>query len=468
MFKSSAVTAALLAAALCMAASGPLRAAVSEAEAQDLGGKLTAFGAEKAGNADGSIPEYTGGLKSVPGYDPKADRYIDPFKDEKPVYTVDAGNMSKYEASLTEGDKAMLKKYPDYKIMVYPSHRTVWYPDWVTDNIKKNATTAKLVGSVEGDGVGGAAPDGFPWQGTPFPIPKNGFEVMWNHKIAPGAAVSHHLNKAFMVDTSGGVTDLPVANEYFVRSWYDQSGALRKQTYDATMGVSSRLQDPPSSAGIVFLNYYTPSTDDGGQKVWFYTPGQRRVRKAPEFAYDTPIASYGGVLQWDELWGFIGRMDRFDMQLVGKKEMIVPYNVFGVTNNLPARGTLGKSFIQPEAVRYEKHRVWVVEAKRKDNARHAYKLRRFYVDEDCWCIVSSESYDDSGKLWKVGKIYSFPSYNTGGVDNATWNFNDVIKGNYFIINIGAGDPGFFNRNYTSAEGLNIPLTPASVAAGSSR
>ncbi len=447
----------------------PGYAAVSAQEAEQLGKNLTEFGAEKAGNADGSIPAYTGGLKSVPGYTSGADRYINPFKDEKPLYTIDAKNLAQYESLVTEGNKALIKKYPEtYHLDVYPSHRTVWYPQWSLENTAKNATTARLAGSVEGDSMSGAAPDGLPFQGVPFPIPKNGYEVMWNFKLHVSPAVIHRMASAWLVDTSGGVTGLPTTNEWYLQPWWEQDGKLRAKTFDATLGFSAQLQSPPSSAGITFLNYYLPTAADEGQKVWFYTPGQRRVRRAPEFAYDIPIAAYGGVIFWDEVTGFVGRLDRFDFKLVGKKEMIIPYNTIDVVNTTTPRKALGTHHVDPGAMRWEKHRVWVVEATRKPDARHAYKLRRFYIDEDSWCLVSTEDYDDASNLWRVTNENTFPTYDIGGLDNISWGTNDLIKGNYFLINVGAADSGFYARSYASSEGLNIALTPDAVVASGVR
>ncbi|SFB41359.1 Protein of unknown function [Collimonas sp. OK607] len=445
-------------------------AEVTAEEAKQLGATLTEFGAEKAGNADGSIPAYTGGLTKPPaGWTKGDDRYIDPFASEKPLYSVTAKNMSQYAAMLTEGNKAMLTRFPDtYRLDVYPTHRTVAYPSWVLKNTVKNAATAKLGGQVEGDTVVGADAENSPFPGIPFPIPKSGVEVMWNYNFHYTAAVTHTVPGAWLVDTGGNISNLPTPDEYYLHPWYEQTGKLRKETYNAVHGFTSVLLDPPSSAGIVFLNYYMHNAADGGQKVWFYTPGQRRVRAAPEFAYDIPIASYGGVLLWDEVHGFNGRMDRFDFKLVGKKEMLVPYNVFGVTNQVLSKDFLGKKHVNPDAVRFEKRRVWVVDTTRKANARHVYSRRTFYVEEDCWCIVASEAYDNGGKLWKNASLYTFPTYDVGGVNNDGWGFNDLIKGNYFVANSGRKDPGKFVRSYLSHEGLPLTLSPQSVVGGSVR
>src|SRR3954469_7272209 len=144
------LVAALAAAALPLAAS----AALSAEEAKALGTTLTAVGAEKAGNKDGSIPAYTGGLTTAPA-DYKAGDGIraNPFAAEKPTLTVDAKNMAQYGDKLTEGTKALLKAYPSFRLDVYPTHRTVAFPKFVAENTARSAVKAKTMNdgrSMEG------------------------------------------------------------------------------------------------------------------------------------------------------------------------------------------------------------------------------------------------------------------------------------------------------------------------------
>lgn len=443
--------------------------AVSAEEARRLGADLTEFGAVKAANADGSIPAYTGGQANVPAYNPKTmDQYIDPYKDDKPLFKIDAKNASQYDALLMPGSKAMLKQYASFRMDVYPSRRSFRYSAAALQNSVKNATTAKLTGEVEGDALSGADTGGVPFAGIPFPIPKTGYEVLWNHHARFSAAVSHNMGSGYLVDAAGKVIDLPSVNSYFLHPWYDTSNKLRAQTFDALFGFSATLRSPPSQAGVVFLSYYTANAAERGQRTWFYTPGQRRVRLAPEFSYDVPIAGYGGVTVWDDVYGYLGRMDRFDFKLAGKKELLIPYNVFGVTNTMTTQESVGPKHINPEAVRWERHRVWVVEGTRKPDARHIYSRRTFYVDEDCWCIVASEAYDNSNALWRVSNYYTFPTYDTGGFNTDSWSTNDLIKGNYFVLNVGHKEPGNSIRSYSTADGLPIALTPQAVGAAGVR
>jgi hypothetical protein len=440
-------------------------AAVSADEAKQLGTTLTRFGADAKANADGSIPAYTGGLKK--SHPDGADQYADPFVNEKPLYSISAKNMGEYQALLGEGTRTLLQRFPTYRLDVYPTHRSMAYADWFLDNTVKNATTAKLGGSVEGDKVTGTAADGGAYQGIPFPIPKNGYEVMWNAMFHFAPPIAMLSNSSWLVDTNGGKVPLPNFFAAYMHPWSEQTGKLRKEAYDAVFGFWTTLTSPPTQAGTVFLNYYLPDAA-APTPIWIYTPGQRRVRKAPEFAYDIPMSAYAGVLFWDEPWGFVGRMDRFNMKLVGKKEMIIPYNTFGVTNQKTSEEALGKQHVNPEAVRWEKHRVWVVEGTRKEGARHAYSKRVFYVEEDCWCIVGTESYDNAGKLWRIANVYQWPAYDVGGVNGDTFDFIDVQKGNYLVINTGVKDKGNYVRHYKNADGLTIHFNPQAVAAGSVR
>lgn len=444
-------------------------AAVTPEEAKQLGTSLTEFGAEKAGNADGSIPAYTGGVEKVPGFDPKSGHYVNPFVSDKVLYSVDSKNMAQYETMLTEGTKAFMKLHPDFRIDVYPSRRSMRYTDWVLKNTLKNATTAKLAGEVEGDSLEGADKGKLPFPGIPFAIPKTGYEVMWNNNMRFSSAVVHEKVSAFMIDAAGNGTPLPNPDQYFMHPWYDVKDYLRPKTFESYLGFSSMMTAPPSSAGIVFLNYYLPNAAESGQRVWFYTPGQRRVRLAPEFAYDVPISSYGGVFMWDELYGFVGRMDKFDFKLVGKKEMLVPYNTFYLLNDALAKDSVGAKFVNPSAMRWEKHRVWVVDSTRKPNARHVYSRRTFYIDEDCWCIVSVEGYDNAGKIWRVIHNNTFPNYDTGGIWMNSMTVYDIVKGNYCTLNSHhreSPDQGLWA--YDTAEGLPINLTPQAVAAAGVR
>ena len=161
-------------AALAVAAAfaAPAAAELSAADLAKLGTTLTPLGGEKAGNATGTIPAWDGGItKPIPGYKP-GEHYLDPFKDDKPTITITGANADQYKAQITNGAYAMLKKYPTYKMVVYPTRRTASAPEGHYKETKECAAKAKL--AAGGNGVVGCT------GGVPFPIPKDGNEAIWN------------------------------------------------------------------------------------------------------------------------------------------------------------------------------------------------------------------------------------------------------------------------------------------------
>ena len=431
-------------------------AAVSADEAKQLGTTLTAFGAQKAASADGAIPAYTGGLTQPPaGYVADSGKWPDPFKDEKPLYSITAANMAQYADQLTPGVQALLKRFPDYRVDVYPTHRTMHYPQWVLDNTLNNATNAKLTGKIEGDGVEGA------FGGIPFPIPKNGYEAMWNALLSYQRTQYEAKNVGgFLVDTSGGRTDLPILDIVEYRPYYDRAKGPGKVggPYDR---LWVQMMTPPTQAGTTVLVDYSSNYSDADQTTWAYLPAQRRTRMAPDYKYDTPAASYGGVTFWDEAAIFRGRMDRFDFKLLGKKEMIVPYNNYRLAQ-MSADDVYGPKHAKPEAVRWERHRVWVVEATLKPDARHAYSKRTFYIDEDSWAFAESDGYSQDGKLWRVGLDYPFNYYDEGGGVFATSvSFYDLEKGNYFVTSLASKNGPMLVRTADKLTQPNL-FTPAGM------
>lgn len=379
-------------------------AAISAEEAKQLGGAtLTLFGAEKAGNADGSIPAYTGGMTTAPkGYDASAGKVPDPFADEKPLFQIDAKNLAQYKASLGEGALAIFAQYPDFRMDVYPTHRTAAYPQWVLDNTVKNATTAELTGAIEGDGVKNS------YGGLPFPIPKDGYQAMWNYFLRWQPTNWLFQNDSWLV-TPGHKTLLGNFTNYLGLPYYDQSKTkLDDPYYFKQLDVGNA---PSSQVGYNLILSFSSNYSEANQLNWVYTPGQRRVRVAPEFTYDTPAANFGGALTYDEVFLYSGRLDRYDFRLIGKKELYVPYNV-GKPNQKEATVDAFNTvrYPNPDFIRWEKHRVWVVEATLKQGKRHTVPKKVFYFDEDSWNILETDGYDSAGKLYRVGFGLPVPIY----------------------------------------------------------
>ncbi len=408
-------------------------AAVTAEEAEQLGKNLTLWGAEKAGNAAGTIPPYTGGLPpdfTMPGWDDKAGRYpTGPFDHEKPLFSITGANMEKYKENLTPGQMELLKRYPSFRMDIYPTHRSIPWKERTASFCKKNAVTAKL--TAGGGGFEGA------YECVPFPIPKNGYEVLWNFNARPVAGYRSIINISnFLVPAVGNKIDLVSYTLDFVHPYHDPN----KDTFEG-IHVEKRIgrfYDPAAMAGQIILIWGSSDFNKMDLKTWFYSPGQRRVRLAPDFSYDTPVSLYNGAITSDESSGFDGNPDRFDMKLVGKKEMYINYN-----NNRALFAPIDKLATpfarNPDLDRWELHRVWVVEATLKKGKRHRDTRRTLFIDEDSWAIVATDYYDQAGKLHRTGFFSSLPLPKF-----QTYSFNDML---IYDLN---------KREYIAAAAFNKP------------
>src|SRR5210317_1314821 len=139
-------------AALGLVAQGAL-AGLTQEEADRLGGdELTPVGAERAGNAAGTIPAWTGGMAELPAGYVEGEPLVDPFPDEQPLFTITEQNFEQYKDNLSPGQIALLKRYPNtYRMPVYKTHRTAAYPDSMYEAVKKDALDAKT--TPDGNGL---------------------------------------------------------------------------------------------------------------------------------------------------------------------------------------------------------------------------------------------------------------------------------------------------------------------------
>jgi len=419
----------LIVAGLMMWCAGTAHGAVSAEEAKKLGTTLTAVGAEKSGSDDGSIPAYTGGLTTPPaGFKAGSGKRPDPFAGEKPLYSITAKNMANYASKLTEGNKALLKKYPTYRIDVYKTHRTVCFPEYVLEGTKHNAVSATTTNG--GLSIKGAK------SGIPFPIPKDGFEAMWNHLCRFEGEAYYGKYVSYNVDSAGRKTLATKGTAWSEFPYYNRKHPstdkyfLAKFVYDAPArrnGEGFMIQDPLNMA-------------EHGRRAWQYLPGQRRVKLAPDIAFDTPNPGTAGQTTYDDGYVFNGSLERYNFKLVGKKEMIVPYNDYKMVYQADSNALCGPRHLNPDHVRWELHRVWVVEATLKPGKRHIYNKRTFYLDEDSWAALVADNYDARGQLYRVLFSAFTVSYDAKTPFNSPSFSYDLIAGNYSLgVNIAEPD-----------------------------
>ncbi|MBV4518373.1 DUF1329 domain-containing protein [Pseudomonas kurunegalensis] len=404
----------------------PLQAATAD----DLGKSLTPLGAEKAGNADGTIPAWDGGYTKVDASYKSGEKRSDPFASDKPLFSITAKNMAQYQDKLSDGVKEMLKRYPDsYRLDIYPTRRTAAAPQRVYDATAQNARTATLV-----DSSGGPMPQGA-FGGVPFPLPQNGTQAMWNH-LLNWRGVSVAMNFRHYLITADGASVMTTDGQAIQEMpYYYPEGSA--QNFDGFYWQFRMLNvGPPLRAGEQILG----RTHVNGDKIqsYVYLSGQRRVRKLPNACCDTPTPATAGVMSFDELSVYSGRLDRFNWKLVGKQEMYIPYNTNKVQTAAKPEDVLGKHHMNPDYVRWELHRVWVVEADLAQGKRHQLPKGRYYLDEDTWQAVLADRWDAKGQLSK--SLWSLPAImpDIPAVAQLSSGFYDLTSNTWFVQNLYAG------------------------------
>ena len=416
-------------AALAVAAAfaAPAFAELGAADLAKLGTTLTPMGAEKAGNAAGTIPAWDGGItKSLPGYTPGG-HYADPFASEKPLFTITGQNVDQYRANLSEGQVAMLKKYPDWKMNVYTTHRTASFPACHYQETKECAAKAQL--APGGNGVVGCT------GGIPFPIPKNGNEAIWNALLRyRGDTYGQNWSQAAVTRT-GDYALVKFEYEYDF-SYGNCSKPASQREPNKILNYLQSTTAPARLAGQILLVHETVDQTKEPRSAWTYNPGQRRVRLAPNVAYDNPGTAADGLRTNDDFGMYNGATDRYDWKLVGKKELYVPYNSYRMdVPSVKYSDLLKPGHINPDLARYELHRVWVVDATLKPGTSHIYSRRTFYIDEDSWAILVIDKYDGRGELWRTAEQHNQNWYNVPMFFGTLEVHNDLQSGRYIAMGL---------------------------------
>ena len=428
-------------------------AAVSPQEAEQLGTTLTPVGAEKAGNAAGTIPAWTGGLPTNAAPVDGNGFLSNPFANEKPLFVITAQNVDQYKANLSDGQIAMLKRYPEtYKIPVYKTHRTVGYPQAIYDKIKVSALNATLVDG--GNGIENFSQS----RVVAFPIPKSGIEVIWNHLTRYlGGNVRRALVQA-TPQVNGDYTLVHFEDEVAFPD--EMIGMDPEKSANLMTMFKQRVTAPARLAGNVLLVHDSLNQVKEPRKAWVYNAGQRRVRLAPQVAYDGPGTASDGLRTTDNFSMFSGSPDKYDWKLVGKRELYVPYNNYELSSrSLKYKDIIKAGHLNQDLTRYELHRVWEVEATLKSGERNIYAKRRFFLDEDSWGILESEHYDGRGQLWRIGESMQYHGYSRQVSGSAAETLYDIIGGRYLVIGLNNEEKQAFQYGHSAAA---ADFTPAAL------
>ena len=421
-FRMKALASGIVAMSL---AASPAIAKVSPEEAERLGNELTPMGAERAGNGD-EIPAWDGGLTKVPeSYDDDG-HYVDPFPEDEPLFVIDQSNVDEYKDRLSPGQIKMIEEYDDYKMPVYKTRRTATYPQEIFDKVKKNALNTTLI-------EGGNGLNDFD-TAFPFPMPDSGIEVIWNHITRyRGGAVSRKIDQV-----------TPQEDGDFTPVRFDEEITWRTALQDYEPGEDSnvlfyfqqKIVSPSRLAGNVLLVHETINQVKEPRRAWVYNAGQRRVRRAPQVAYDGPGTASDGMRTSDNFDMFNGAPDRYNWELVGKKEMYIPYNSYQFDDpELSYDEIVQPGHVNQDYARYELHRVWHVRATLKEGKRHIYAQRDFYIDEDTWTASVIDHYDGRGELWRVSEGHNMFLYDVKVPWFAFESIYDTLSGRYLTLGL---------------------------------
>ena len=430
----------------CVLAS-PAAAEIPADEIARLGRDLTPLGGEQAGNAAGTIPEWTGGITEPPAGYVLGEHHRDPYAGDQPLFVISAANLDEHRDRLSVGHQRILETYSTFEIPVYPTRRSASVPQRIYDATRNVAATATLVD--DGNGVGGAA------IGIPFPIPGNGLEVIWNHLLRyRGETVACTIGQA-AVTRGGAYTMVKYGLEIELR--YSLPG-MTEEGLDNTMVLfKQKVLAPARLAGDILLVHETMNQVREPRNAWTYNPGQRRVRRAPNVAYDNPGTTTDGLRTADQFDMFNGAVDRYEWRLLGKREIYVPYNAYKLhSDELAFTDILTPLHVNPEHLRYELHRVWVVDATVKAGATHIYKRRTLYVDEDSWQILLADIYDNRDQLWRVSEGHVINYYEKPLIWPTLEVHTDLQAGRYLALGLDnefpmcTYDVGVTSRDFTPA------------------
>lgn len=419
-----------------------LRAEIPAEQIARLGVDLTPLGGEKAGNASGTIPDWSGGLTEAPEHYIAGQHYVDPFAEDPIEFTITTANMDQYIDQLTAGHQALLKTYPDsFSMNVYPTRRSAAAPQYIYDATRKTAANAKL--TDDGNGVENAI------IGIPFPVPSNGLEIIWNHMLRwRGNNVTRKIVQVAPT-REGHYNEVKFFDR--ISFHYSNPDISIAQLNNILFYFQQEVEAPAKLSGNILLIHETLNQKKENRKVWLYNPGQRRVRRLPNIAFDNPGTATDGLRTNDQLDMYNGSPELYHWQLSGKKEIYVPYNNYKLQDSaLRHEDILKPLHINMDIPRYELHRVWIVEASLKPGLKNIYKKRVFYIDEDSWQILVVDQYDRHDQLWRISEGFAINYYNVPNLWTVLEVHTDLQAGRYVAIGLtNESEPYQFSKQYNN-------------------
>ena len=410
-------------------AAGQAQAKVDAVQAARLGADLTPLGAERAGNAAGTIPEWTGGVTPPAHYQPGM-HHPDPYVHDQPLFRVTAEEIEQNRHLLPAGLINLLERNPEYYLRVFPTRRSAAVPERLYEATRENAVSAELISN--GNGIAGAV------AGTPFPIPQNGMEVIWNHLLRYRGEQTRFINNQAVV--INGRANL-IKRDRYVYYVYNRLGMTLEDMDNTLLYYRYQITAPAKLSGTALVVQDPLDQVLTTRRAWRYSSNDRRVRRLPSLAYDSIQPDTSGLATADVVDIYNGAPDRYDWTLVGKQEMLVPYNSYGVhQQGIPYDRIVQAKTLNPELLRYELHRVWVVDAELRTGYSHPYAKRRFYIDEDSWLILATDLIDAKGELAGLQEVHPISYYDVPMFQSTLETLYHLKTGNYFVDGLDNNEP----------------------------
>lgn len=417
-----------------LSVTAPVEAAALTPSPTSPAGGLTPIGAERGASSDGVIPAWAGGITAAqrpPGFR-KGEKLKDPYAAEKPLFTITAANLGQYAGKLSAGHRQLFASRPGYAMPVYASHRSVAYPQAIYDASQANIGRAKLIGS---DSLSGAR------LGVPFPRPNSGVEIMWNHRVRYRGDSMKVQTAQAVVQKDGSASWLKQTELVFYRygniaNPVDIADKNILLYYLTWFGRSAARKD------FLSLVHETADAQRGPRNVWALPMDIGRMFRIPPVGYDQPFPGSDGLQFIDMVDMYNGAFDRYVWKSIGKRELYLPYNNYRIGDGRYTYSQLVRpGYLNPQATRYELHRVWVIEASERGGKNHSFGKRVFYVDEDSWNVVLVENYQrDDSTLWRFQEGHLLALYDAQSANClpvVTYDFKD---GRYFINRLTAEEP----------------------------
>lgn len=402
-------------------------------------GELTPAGAIRAGNADGSIPEWKfDPIKTPADFEPGT-FHPDPFADDQILFTINAQNYKNYADKLTVGQQKMFETYSDYKMNVYPTRRSAVFPEYTYQAALENAARTEVYQASSGEvGVRNAV---ISWA---FPIPKDGNEAMMNIVTRPQQPYQYYWDNTAAVASNGAYQ----VGKITIKAYRPYS--LPENTvedFDLTevgsgIHANQTVVSPAKSAGQVILAIDPIVYTENQRQAWLYNPGQRRVKRAPQIIHDFPSTGTDGLATTDQRWGWLSPNERYDWTLEGRQEIYIPYNSYRLNSpDVPIDDIItDEGRLNQDHARYELHRVWKLVGTLREDTSHVYSKRALYLDEDSWLPVIHDNYDLRGGLWRLFEQHPIVWYDVGFMSDALITQYDVTAGRMVVFGLDNDGP----------------------------